>query len=290
MEIQKQANITFRASKQIGSLSLDKAELRRLCETLQERSRDASKLEVADYRQLQQTDEQYEKNKKLLGEGFELKFTILGSDGEELFGSLEDVFESPNFPELVKSVYVNSESGLRTQYNYYPLNSFQLYLDFSKPAVFEHTVWPSAPTPNDSKITVQGQNASWVNGIFNEVSNYFDKKGAAFEFFHKQSVYDFLLWILGYPLTFWACYKLSGSVNTLFGRLSVFVESAAYFYIFLVSLYGLGIIFSYSRWVWPLVEYRGPSNKALRHRAVLGTLVLTIVGAFLYDVIKEIMK
>ena len=53
-------------------------------------------------------------------------------NGKELYGTISEVFDSVNFPENVKSLYINSEIRLKARYNYTPKNHFKLFIDFSK--------------------------------------------------------------------------------------------------------------------------------------------------------------
>nr|MBC8552988.1 hypothetical protein [Candidatus Brocadiales bacterium] len=107
MESAKQPKINNRQKMDVSSLSLDKDDLRRFCDILQERANSAAELEVGLFQQNEQNDEQYEANKQTLKESFQLKVTISGKDGEELWGSIEEVFASANLPEQVKSLYVD---------------------------------------------------------------------------------------------------------------------------------------------------------------------------------------
>lgn len=233
-------------------------------------------------------DEEYEKNKNLLRKGFELNLTVTGIDGQELYGDVNDIFSSPNFPDEIKTIYLNSEIPLSVNYQYHPRNSFTLFLDFFKPDIFDFSLLPSQPTPNGSNIEVKGYDATWVHGLFNEFNNFINKRPSQFPWLHRHTIYDILLWPFGIPFGFWSSYKLSGFVKTLFGNVSVFVESAAYVYVFLVALFLFRVLFHYARWIWPLVEYRTSKNKALKHRIFLSTITVGLIGKIIYDVIKAL--
>lgn len=56
--------------------------------------------------------------------------------GKQQQRSIDDVFNYISFPEKVKSLYVHSEIPYRSQFNYYPGNVFELFIDFSKLRVF----------------------------------------------------------------------------------------------------------------------------------------------------------
>jgi hypothetical protein len=129
--------LTNRLTQEQVSCALTKDDVRKLLSILQERANTAAELEVASFQQLDQTEEVFEDNKRLLRDGFRLRITVSGENGQELYGPVDDVFESPNFPESVKSVYINSESYLRGAYNYTPHNAFELRID----PIVVHQVW-----------------------------------------------------------------------------------------------------------------------------------------------------
>ncbi len=237
---------------------------------------------------MDQADEAYEKDKELLKEGFQLKVLINGNDGQQLYGSISEIFDSPNFPDEPLSILVNSTNMLRS-YNYYPRNSLNLFLDFSKPQVLNFSLLPSQATLNESNISVSGYDSTWVHGVFNEINTFIDKYPSQFTWIHKHSVYDLLVWTIGLPLSFWIVYRLSGILNKLFGNFSVFVQSASYVYVFFATLISFRLLFHYARWVWPLVEYDSVKNKALKHRVAFGVISLSVVSTFIYDLVKSIL-
>ncbi|TFH42605.1 MAG: hypothetical protein E4G94_05995 [ANME-2 cluster archaeon] len=277
-----------RLISKISSFSVTKEDLLKLFQILQERSHAAGDIEVANFKKLDQSDEDYEKNKKTLKEGFNLRPTIVSADGKELIGNFKDIFESPNFPDQIKSIYVNSEIPLKVGYNYYPANSFELFLDFSKPDLFNLSFLPSQATPNESNIAVQGYDATWSHGVFNEFNSFVKNCPSKMALLHRHSVYDFLVWILGLPFGFWMSYKFSGILNKIFGGLSSFVLNGSYVYVFLASLVFFRLLFHYARWVWPLVEHKSSKNRAIKHQIILGAIALGILTAFFVDLIKII--
>lgn len=290
VETSKQPKIQNRQKMKVSSLSLDKEDMRKLCDILQERANSAATIEVNLFQKNNQTDEEYENNKKTLRESFELKVTIAGSAGEELWGSIEDVFNSVNFPEQVNSLYIDSESTLRHVHNYYPNNSFKIFLDFSKPKIFDLSFMPSHGTPNESEVEVKGYDATWVNGVFTEMKKFIDARGSTLSLVHNHSIYDILLWVLGFPLSFWVCSKASPYIGSSFGNGNPFITSALYLYAFVATLFLFRILFHYLRWVCPLVEYRGKGNSMLYHRALFGMLSIGWVGQFVYDTVKWLIK
>ncbi len=288
--MEQQPKINNRLKTKISSLSLDKEDLLRFCNILQERANSAADIEVGLFQKNQQTDDEFEKNKKTLRDSFQLKITVTGKNGEELWGSIDDVFNSTNFPEEVKSLYINSESTLRIVHNYYPHNSFTIFLDFTKPRMFDLSFLPGNRTPNESNIEVKGYDATWVNGVFSELKKFIEDRSSRFSFVHGQSVYDILLWLLGFPLSFWVCFRLSSIIEKIFENKSVFAESATYVYAFVATLFVFRVLFHYLRWICPLIEYRSKKNKMIAHRVLFTALSIAWIGQFLYDLIKSIFK
>lgn len=282
----RQAAIQNRQKLDVSSFSLDREELKIFCDILQERAYGAAEIEVGLFKKNEQTDEQYQANIKTLRESFELKITVCGLTGEELWGSIEEVFGSVNFPNQVKSLYVDSESTLRYVHNYFPHNSFKIYLDFTKPKIFDFSLLPSHGTPNESNIEVKGYDATWVNGVFSEIKSFIRDRSSTLSVVHNHSVYDILLWLLGFPLSLWVCGKLSTTIQGAFGGNKPLLASALYLYTFLATLFLFRVLFHYLRWVCPLVEYKSKGNKIIIHRAVFGTLTIGWLGSFIYDIIK----
>jgi hypothetical protein len=105
---------------------------------------------------------------------------------------------------------------------------------------------------------------------------------------HQHSVYDVLLWFLGFPIGFWACFKLAPLVAKAEASSSSFVGAAIYVYIFVVALFLFRALFHYFRWVFPIVEYKHERSRALAHRAVLSALSIGLVGAVIYDVVRTV--
>jgi hypothetical protein len=193
MKSEQPAYLTTDLNRKVRSLSLDKENLRKLLNILQERCFAAGELEVANYQQLNQTKEAFEANKLTLKQGFQFYITIAGTDGRQLNGSTDGIFDSPNFPHDVASIFFDSASPLKIQHNYTPRNSVVLYLDFTRPAVFNFTLLPSQETPNGSNISVRGSDPTWVNGVFREFEGFLHENPSSLSMLHRHSIYDILV-------------------------------------------------------------------------------------------------
>lgn len=274
-------------SKGIKSLSFDKDDLKKLLDKLQVRAKEASEIE---YKRLESKNaENLEAIKIDLEVCATLKITVTGFQNEELFGTIDEVFNSVSFPDAVKTIYLNSELIYRTFYKYYPDNSFSLFIDFSKPKIFDFSFQPSDSTPNDSNFEVQGSDSTWVNGVFYEINTHIGTRKSKFSNVHKGSIYDFLVWILGIPFGFYICYKVI-KLQLSFFESHPFWENISLTYCFLLSLFILRILFHYLRWVYPMLEYKSKKDQSMLHQAAFYTISIGIIGKVLYDVIMNFLN
>ncbi|MDE0084835.1 MAG: hypothetical protein OXU23_03920, partial [Candidatus Poribacteria bacterium] len=172
MEQQNRAILTTELSEQITACAFTKEDLKTLCEILQESSHAAAKEEVSHYMPPDRSPEQIIEDMGSLIAGFELKVNVQGIDENVLFGTIPVVFNSPRFPEKVKSLYIDSAQDLRNLYNWVPRNRFELFLDFTKSELFNLSLSPSISTPNASNILVTGLNSDWVSGVYRKVTDF----------------------------------------------------------------------------------------------------------------------
>lgn len=286
MEQQDQAILTTELSGQIAACTFSKKDLRALCEKLQESNHEAAEEEVNHYVPLDRPPDQILADREKLRLGFDLQIVVRGVDDKTVTGSIPVVFNSPRFPDKVKSLYIDSALNLKNLYNWSPRNSFELILDFTKPELLNLSFSPSGPTPNASDIRVSGRNETWVNGVYHTVTEFVKNRKTRRQFFHRHSVYDLLVLCGGFPFAFGISYKLSEWINRMFGQISEILQSAAYVYVFCFSLILFRILFDYGRWVFPIVEYQTSTNAALKHRIFWSTLAVAVFGNLVYDMFK----
>lgn len=267
--------------------SVDKEDLRKLASLLEEHAKAAAELEIPHFTPAADDEDDLRRRQDALRQAFDLTVAVSGTDGRELVGTVSQVFDSPNFPERVKTFYLASDVTLRAL-NYQPRNAFRLYLDFERPAVFDFRVLPGLPTPNGSNLEVEGYDSPWANGVFNEITRFFEGRKAKLPIVHRHTVYDLLLYSVGIPFAFWVCQRSSGFVNSL-GSGNAFLQSAVYVYLFAASIILFRVLYHYLRWVAPIVEYRSPRSGLGGHRAVLAALALGVFGSFVYDVVKWLL-
>lgn len=285
-----QANIHNRLRSKISSFSINKEGLYEFCKLLQERSNAAGEIESRLFDKGKRTDEEYKEALITLRESFKLHLTVSGFSGEELYGSIDDVFGSVNFPKNVKGLFVNSAHILKDRHSYNPQNSFMVYLDFSKPEIFDFSLMPSQGTPNESNFEVQGRDATWVNGVFSEINKFLKQYESKLSFVHNHSIYDVLLWVFGFPIAFQTCYKLSFFIESAKTSAGAFFSSALYFYCFIAVLFLFRILFHYLRWICPLVEYKTERGARVAHRVFLASIFFALIKTYVVDFTNFLFK
>lgn len=274
-------------NKQFRSLSIGKDDLRKLFKKLEQRTESAKQIELTNCKNITQDKDVYEENKKIINDSFRITVTVTGMDGQELIGLVDDIFDSVNFPEEIKSIYVANDSTLRGGYSYTPLNYMQIFFNFSKPAMFDLSQLVSQATPDPITITVIGYDATWVHGVFSEINLFLNRYPSQLSWIHKNGIYDIFLVLLFVPIGFWMCSKLSSILESLFG-FSVFVKNISYVYVYFVAIYAFFLLFRYARWIFPLIEYRSLKNKAGKHRVIITAIIIAIVGTAAWDILKLI--
>src|SRR5258705_240855 len=145
-----------RIQKNIESLSIDKADLRKFLEQLQKKADDACDIESRIVETLVPSAD-WQRTKENLKSCSPLQITVTGTDGVDTHGSIQQVFGSSSFPLSLKSMYVNSELLYNTRFNYRTKNYFELLIDFSKPKIFDFSLRPGEKTPNSSVFKIEGQ-------------------------------------------------------------------------------------------------------------------------------------
>ncbi len=282
-----QSRITLKLREAIDSAKLSRSDLQRLSSKLEERIAAAADLEVENLSRPADTDDEaFEQLKQNMRDAFRSSVTVKGADNQELFGTPSEIFENPNFPENVVSFYANSATTLRGSFNYVPRNEVEVFVDFSPAASFDFNTSLGDATLNNSEFVVTGVDATWCNGLFHEVSQFFETKMNYLPVIHKGDFWNFLFWLFGIPLCFWVTFRASPTVSTVFNAVSEFVVAAVYLYIFLLFAHLLRALFWYARWIWPKIEYEGGRSTIAAHRFAVVSITLGLLGSLSYDIFK----
>ena len=111
-----------RLTKKFTSVSVDKEDIKKFLNLLQERATNASELEFTKFEK--RNIENIIEIKSDLDKCAVLNISVKGSKNEELFGTIDEAFNSNSFPENVISIYLNSDLNYTTLYKHNPENSF----------------------------------------------------------------------------------------------------------------------------------------------------------------------
>jgi lipid-A-disaccharide synthase-like uncharacterized protein len=238
----------------------------------------------------EQTDEDLNKIKEYCLDVFKLKVSIWGENGEFLVSESSDIFESPNFPSSVKKIVFDNSFDFNYFVKSNPKNHFKIILDFNRIEVFDFTINLSLPTENESSLSVIGEDEGWVESSFQKLKNSLGQHKKHREWLHRGTVYDWVLWFIIFPLSFWNLYKLDNYFAESFQKSSIVFQTAVFFYLFLIIVLLSRVLFSYCRWVFPYLELeKNGASKMKIHKWFFGVLILGVIIALIKDIVKYLL-
>lgn len=217
------------------------------------------------------TDVQWERHQLfLLEDAFCLVVVIKGSRDEQLYGETASIFDSPDLPRPIKSVYfTNDISFKRHSEGKEPINHVSAFIDFSKPDLFDPNPLVSEPTPNESELKVNAQDITFFNAVQKAVEKRLMSRKTWYGSIHRSFSYDIGLWFFALPIgMYFSAYYMdklipSGSKFDLF-RWPLFA------YFLGLSLISYRALVAYAKWAFPVNVLIENNDKALRHRLALG--------------------
>jgi len=234
-----------------------------------------------------QTDEQFAAFKeRARTEAFKVTTSLIGRDGQTLFGADDTVFSSPSRPDKIASIYMTNGTAYQTFSHSRPINIFELTLDFSKSPLIDFSAPVSAPTANNSQLSVEGDREAWVAAITDAVLGVANARKTHRAWIHRGQLYDLGVLILGVPFALYLCWKLSTSIENHLGTVNKFLADAAYIYLFFLTLNLYRALFGYTRWTFPLVELSDNRDTNAGHRAFWGTIILALLVNVIWEVLK----
>lgn len=166
-------------------------------------------------------------------------------------------------------------------------NTFELFLDFSKPPLLDSKNPVSIPTLNGSNLSISGHKDAWVALIEEAVVGITKKRRNRRTWLHRAFMYDTGQLLLGLPAGLYICWKLSGFIDNHLGTINLFLSSVAYVYIILLVLYAYRIFFGYTKWAFPTVELEESRDNARTHRSFWYAILLSIIAGFVGDLINQ---
>lgn len=220
-------------------------------------------------------------NLVLLDNAFRLTISVVGFSGTTAYGEDASVFDSPDLPKPIRTIFFTNENAYRRNANnQLPANRFSVSLNFDKPPLVDANSIVSAPTQNDSNISIHANDVSFHRAVRDIVNSKIFVKRKWYSFIHKQFVYDFGIWFVALPYmlisvsVYLQKYLPPDSPYSYF-RVGVFIYAV-----------GLGLViyralFGYLKWAFPVNSLVENDDLALRHRFFFWGIVLALLANFL---------
>lgn len=216
---------------------------------------------------------------------FRVTVTVVGKNGETLFGDAPDILNSPNLPTTITSIFLTNNTAHEGEFKFRAPEFFSLLFDFSKPELLDGEYPVSAATPNNSNLTIEATQDAWIGSILRKVETVLmDKKVHRFGL-HKEFVYDFLLWFAWLPLTIYVCFRVSPLIASTVGQFNVVLESVTYLWVIIALIWIFRLLFGYTKWAFPTVELSENANRTKQHRRFWYAIVVGLVVSLLSDVV-----
>lgn len=289
----KDNDFTYKSSHKFEILqpcTLNLDYFKRLFKILESANEESAKIELDKLKKKDsETNEQFSKVKEDYKKLFKVSIHIYGAKGAFSLTESSSIFDDSSLPVSITKIYFENHSKYKVTLRKNPINTFQINFDFSKPKVFDFNSSPSYATPNNSYIDVLGENESWVTSTFTRVKESLADYKNNHGWLHVNNIYDLFLWFLFIPLSFRLLYIINRSLSPHFAQFSAFFKVACYLYFFIITINIFRIIFNYTRWIFPNIEFDHVSKRGAEfHRYVLGVILLGIVITFICDIVKLI--
>ena len=262
-------------------------DLRRLYVDLDKKASQAlEQFLVAQVRNPGTSEAEFEQLKQQARDAGHVTVTISGGSGELLVGRSADVFGKDYLPHRLVTVAYDNTSGLQS-FNVSLPNRLNVHLDFSEPPGFNvYDPW-NQPTPNNTRVEASGTDDTWVSATFQEVLDFFERRGRNRRWLHGAGAFNLLNWFVGIPGALWTTFRLDQWLLSGLTGLPSGLRAAADIYVFLFGMLVFRVMFYGMRWMLPLVELEGARSRGAR--SVVGAVTGSLLLALLYDVLKALV-
>ncbi|MEM9308726.1 MAG: hypothetical protein AAGA74_15645 [Pseudomonadota bacterium] len=227
----------------------------------------------------------------LLQDAFCPTVSIRGERDQQMYGESAEVFESSDLPNPIRTIYFNNVTAWkRHASNTEPRNRIEVFLDFGKPPLLDPSSVLSAPTPNESNITVRADDMTFFRAVRQVIDTKLLNRRAWYSAIHRSFAYDAGIWLIAFPA---GLIVATHYMETWFP-----VGSNWEPYRWAFFLYALGIVIlcyrflsGYLKWAFPVNVLKDNKDNSLRHRLALGGIVAWLLykaADVIYDLIPFI--
>jgi hypothetical protein len=232
-----------------------------------------------------ESDGEFASRRERVYNAFVTSVSATGLNDEMVHGNNESFFDSSAFPDHLKSILISTKTVPQATLNFIPLCNVTLFLDFSRPPLFDFSRLPTFPTPNESNFEIAADDETWFAATKARLSEFFTGRKTSTDWLHRAGIYDVLLLFLGIPIAIWLDFRLVGSISAK-TQMSPFIIGALYVYVFIAAIVLFRLLFAYSRWVFPKVELDSELTNPLRHRGLWGAVLIGLSISLMYDLLK----
>jgi len=217
------------------------------------------------------TDGQWEDHKTfLLNDAFCLTTTVNGLRDQQLYGESIDIFDSPDRPKPIKSIYFTNVNSFKRHSNgNEPVNRVSVFLDFSKPDLFDPTPLVSAATPNEGNVTVNAQDITFFHAVQKIVEKKLTSHANWYGAIHRNFAYDIGAWLVAFPFSLYFSAYYMNQIVPIGSKLELF-RWPLFIYFVGLSIILYRALMAYAKWAFPVNVLAENNDRALRHRIALG--------------------
>jgi hypothetical protein len=277
---------TKNITKKIKSCSLTVTDIKKMYSALREKANEAA---VEDLQEIQKNIDQNNAIQRIKVQANKLWVEIWGSDGDYFAGDDISIFDDMRLPEKITCIKFTSAKVYTASTNRNPKNTFEVQFDFRKARLTDFSRPLNPDATNNSYINIQGINDTWVNGVYQKISNMLNDRKTNRNWIHTSFAYEIMLYTIFLPMNFRIVY-LIGQKFRLFALQNP-LQIGAYIYLFIGFLFIFRIfLFNYPRWVYPLIELKYSEANSIKHQAMLAAIFLALISTTIYEYVSQLMK
>lgn len=216
------------------------------------------------------TDDQWKIHKEhLLSDAFCLTTTINTERDIQIYGENISLFDDSNIKYPIKSIFfTNVNSYKRNANGDEPINRFTVFVDFSKPAIFDPNILVSSATPNNGRITISAQDIMFFNAVQKSVEKHITSKKSWYSPLHQNFSYDLGMWLFALPISLYFSTFYMNEIIPENSQFSLF-RWPLFLYFGGLSLIIYRTVIAYAKWAFPVNVLVENKDTAYKHRLAL---------------------
>ena len=262
-------------------------ELKKLFEELHKKNEEAVKYQIEG---LNQEDTNFETNKKIIIDNFKITINFTTKNGESVFISDKSELTESNIPQNIEQILIETSFFFRNNFQFEPRNRFEILLDFKRTDLGDMSNL-STTISNMSNFKIFGDKPTWVGGVYQYLSEFFNNIKAKRRFLFFRFAYDIFLYLIGLQIMFGLIYNLDKFIiSKSLVSSKVFL---IFFYLYLLFLFLMAIRFSFNiiKHLFPYLEFNSPKETRKNWgRVIISILFLGTISSLLAYFLVEIIS